>query len=167
MGSGGRVPTSPAPVPLPTRVGLAPGQVWGGSRSCGQRPHPEVGGADDAFVLPDLRAQSAARGVCSLLQPAPAPDPERLGRRVEPASRPSPTSAARRHGSMSACGPALGLLLLLLCPAQVSGRRRPGQAVGDVVRPRGGKGGGLCSGSGALGPREDQPRVQRVPGKLV
>ena len=44
----------------------------------------------------------------------------------------------------------LGLLLLLFCPAQVSGRRRPGQAVGDVVGPRVGEGGGLCRDSGAF-----------------
>ena len=40
---------------------------------------------------------------------------------------------------------------LYLCgPAQVSGRRRPGQAVGDVVGPRVGEGGGLCRDSGAF-----------------
>ena len=104
-----------------------------------------MGGADDSFVLPDLRAHPAAAGAW-FPPSAGAGAGDSPGCPTEPASRVSPTSAARRRGSMSVRGPAFGLLLLLFCPAQVSGRRRPGQAVGDVVGPRVGEGGGLCRG---------------------
>lgn len=63
---------------------------------------------------------------------------------------------------MSARGPALGLLLLLLCLAQVSGRRGPGWAVEDVAGPRVEQGCRPRSESDALAPegrrRSDRSR---------
>lgn len=58
------------------------------------------------------------------------------------ARRVLPRSAAPRGPSMSARHPALGLLLLLLllCPAQVSGFQSPGRAGRDAAGPCGGSG---------------------------
>lgn len=53
-----------------------------------------------------------------------------LGRGVLQAE---PRAVAPRGDSMGALQPALGLLLLLLCPAQVSGFQRPGRAGRDAA----------------------------------
>lgn len=60
---------------------------------------------------------------------------------------PPPRSADPRRGSMSVRGQALGLLMLLLCPAQVSGRRGPGCNVEDVAGPGVPQGCRPCNGS--------------------
>lgn len=58
------------------------------------------------------------------------PVPRRSGRG---ALRAEPRAVAPRGDSMDAHYPALGLLLLLLCPAQVSAFQRPGQAGRNVA----------------------------------
>lgn len=86
--------------------------------------------------------------------PPPAPAPSLVRRRSpkRPVSaqrsgrgalQAEPRAVAPRGDSMGAHQPALGLLLLLLCFAQVSGFQRPGRAGRDAA--------GRCGGSGDPG----------------
>lgn len=97
------------------------------------RPRPEtgplapplMGGAYGPAFLPDLRAQSVTARAGPLPSQAPDPKPPALGERPRASCRAS-QSGSPCGGSMGARGWALGLLLLLLCPVQVSGPGAPG-----------------------------------------
>lgn len=144
----GRCPVRPRPRPSPPSPGrprprTGPGRPVGGTAQKGEEPTTPSSFLLYARSQPPASAPSL--GWHGIMRQPCAPS------RGEP-SRVPPLSAARHRGSMTARGPALGLLLLLLCPAQVSGGPRPARALG-------GRGGGAR--------RRGPARVQLVLGKLV
>lgn len=144
----GRCPVRPRPRPAPPSPGrprprTGPGRPVSGTAQKGEEPTTPSSFLLHAGSPPPASAPSL--GWHGILRQPCAPS------RGEP-SRVPPLSAARHRGSMTARGPALGLLLLLLCPAQVSGRPRPARALGGGGTRRGRE--AARAGAGPAGPGE-------------